>query len=345
MKSWGSVLKLSMKSLWVFSWLMDSIVSWIWAKGYVSDWLPPRQGLLPAPTRKDSGPIPRCYINGNARHLPVLTGGPEEVGAHLDIKGGDLLLIGGRGQKIAHLGLERVIHLHVNVVTGCLLLVVRVHATRHTGEGATSLPPARGQTTHTQGARNQTCCFALALIEVKGKPLRAAFLPLPVYLMTWLMTIGSGCCSNPASFMGISEKRSRPQLKIWGGRQRVGDALVGTWGSGPSRGGVAPQARRAGAGRGGGGVPAYLAEVAVAVDVLALVAVLQLVVFDVEPQGLHDGSPRLRVHPQQPRQAGVQLVLWGLAWTDGSQRREKKTQSRLGQGQEGFPMGTCPRPR
>lgn len=30
MKSWGSVLKLSMKSLWVFSWLIDSMVSWIW---------------------------------------------------------------------------------------------------------------------------------------------------------------------------------------------------------------------------------------------------------------------------------------------------------------------------
>lgn len=51
----------------------------------------------------------------------------------------------------------------------------------------------------------------------------------------------------------------------------------------------------------GGGVPADLAEVAVAVDVLALVAILQLVVFDVQPQGLHDGGPRLSVHPQQPR--------------------------------------------
>lgn len=123
----------------------------------------------------------------------------------------------------------------------------------------------------------------------------------------------------------------------------MGDALAGTWGSGLSRGGVA---RQQGGGRGGGGsVPANLAEVAVAVDVLALVAVLQLVVFDVEPQGLHDGSPRLRVHPQQPRQAGVQLVLRGLAWTDGSQRREKKNQSRLGQGQEGFTIGTCPQPQ
>ena len=45
-----------------------------------------------------------------------------------DIKGGNLLLIGGRGQKIAHLGLEWVIHLHIKVITGCLLLAVRVHA-------------------------------------------------------------------------------------------------------------------------------------------------------------------------------------------------------------------------
>lgn len=83
MKSWGSVLKLSMKSLWVFSWLMDSIVSWIWAKGYVSDWLPPRQDPLPAPTPKDSGLIPRCYINGNARHLPTLTGAQRRLGPTL----------------------------------------------------------------------------------------------------------------------------------------------------------------------------------------------------------------------------------------------------------------------
>lgn len=58
-----------------------------------------------------------------------------------------------------------------------------------------------------------------------------------------------------------------------------------------------------------GAFPANLAEVTVAVDVLALMPVLQLVVFDVKPQGLHDGSPRLCVHSQQPCQSGVQLVL------------------------------------
>lgn len=38
--------------------------------------------------------------------------------------------------------------------------------------------------------------------------------PCP-YLMVWLMMMGSGCCRSPASFMGISEKRMRTQLKIW----------------------------------------------------------------------------------------------------------------------------------
>lgn len=58
--------------------------------------------------------------------------------------------------------------------------------------------------------------------------------------------------------------------------------------------------------------PRYLPEVTVAVDVLLLVAVLQLVVLDVEPQSLHDASPRLRVHPQQTGQPWVQLVLGWL---------------------------------
>lgn len=77
--------------------------------------------------------------------------------------------------------------------------------------------------------------------------------------------------------------------------------------------------------------PANLAEVAVAVDVLALVAVLQLIVFDIEPQGLHDGSPRLCVHPQQPRQSGVQLVLGRLGMDRGVLRKNQS--GRTGQGQ------------
>lgn len=38
-------------------------------------------------------------------------------------------------------------------------------------------------------------------------------------------------------------------------------------------------------------------------------AVLQLVVLDVEPQGLHDAGTCLRVHAQQTSQPWVQLVL------------------------------------
>lgn len=56
-------------------------------------------------------------------------------------------------------------------------------------------------------------------------------------------------------------------------------------------------------------MPLYLAEVTVAVDVLLLVAVLQLVVLDVEPQGLHDAGTCLRVHAEQTGQPWVQLVL------------------------------------
>lgn len=66
--------------------------------------------------------------------------------------------------------------------------------------------------------------------------------------------------------------------------------------------------------------PADLAEVTIAVDVLPLMSVLQLVVFDVKPQCLHDGSPRLCVHSQQPCQSGVQFILRRLG-TDRSKER------------------------
>ncbi len=56
----------------------------------------------------------------------------------------------------------------------------------------------------------------------------------------------------------------------------------------------------------------YLSEIAVAVDVLLLMTILQLVVLDVEPKSLHDAGPRLRVHAQQTSQPRVQFVLRGL---------------------------------
>lgn len=54
---------------------------------------------------------------------------------------------------------------------------------------------------------------------------------------------------------------------------------------------------------------ADLSKVTVAVDVLFLVTVLQLIVFNVEPESLHDAGTRLCVHTQQTGQAGVQFVL------------------------------------
>jgi hypothetical protein len=65
--------------------------------------------------------------------------------------------------------------------------------------------------------------------------------------------------------------------------------------------------------------PANLTEVTVAIDVLALVPILQLVVLDVKPQGLHDGSPCLCVHSQQPCQSGIQFILGRLRIDRGSQ--------------------------
>lgn len=59
-------------------------------------------------------------------------------------------------------------------------------------------------------------------------------------------------------------------------------------------------------------LPPYLLEVLVTVDVLLVVRVLQLVGFNVLPEGLDDAGARLRVDAQQASQAGVQLKLGGL---------------------------------
>lgn len=166
------------------------------------------------------------------------------------------------------------------------------------------------------------------------------------HLMVWLMMMGSGCCRSPASFMGISEKRMRTQLKIWGAKQ----SLWHSWQGLPSPvqpGGTSPSGTSQSPGKGHnqsleglwgpgrglsqldeGAVCRYLAEVAVAVDELLLVAVLQFVVFDVEPQGLHDAGPGLGVHPQQPGQPWVQLVLGGLWGQRGSAGMGKLSRSK-----------------
>lgn len=63
-------------------------------------------------------------------------------------------------------------------------------------------------------------------------PGNAAQHTLHPYLMVWLMMMGSGCCRSPASFMGISEKRMRTQLKIWRGKA---ECLLSVAGAPPTR--------------------------------------------------------------------------------------------------------------
>lgn len=46
---------------------------------------------------------------------------------YLDVQSGYFLLISGRGQEVAHLGFQRIIYLHIYVIAGGLLLVIRVH--------------------------------------------------------------------------------------------------------------------------------------------------------------------------------------------------------------------------
>lgn len=49
-------------------------------------------------------------------------------GRYLVVQSSYLLLAGCREQEGVHLGLQRVVHLHVNVIACSLLLVIRVHA-------------------------------------------------------------------------------------------------------------------------------------------------------------------------------------------------------------------------
>lgn len=56
----------------------------------------------------------------------------------------------------------------------------------------------------------------------------------------------------------------------------------------------------------------HLLQVLVTVDVLALVAVLQLVCLNVLPEGRDDDRAGLCVHPQQACQPGIKLELVGL---------------------------------
>lgn len=134
---------------------------------------------------------------------------------NLNFQHSNFLLVCCRGQETVHLALQRVIHLHINVIARCLLLIGGVH-TNHVIDD--------------DGVRvlQQACQFHGNLRELHARTAED------------------------------------------------------------------------------------LSEVAVAVDELLLMTVLQLVVLDVEPKGLHDAGSRLCVNTEQTSQPGVQFVLRGL---------------------------------
>lgn len=135
---------------------------------------PNPRGSVSRPDTKGSGQKPhpkvlqvwKCPTEPSHHHS-----GPQRrlrrQRAHLNIKGGNLLLIGGRGQKIAHLGLEWVVHLHIDIIAGCLLLVIRVHTagSAQEGEGTYTVCPSHlpGPTQHTPGQQETTPAASLWL--------------------------------------------------------------------------------------------------------------------------------------------------------------------------------------
>lgn len=48
--------------------------------------------------------------------------------AHLVVQRGDFLLVSGGEEEAAHLALQGVLHLHIDVVAGRFLMIVGVHA-------------------------------------------------------------------------------------------------------------------------------------------------------------------------------------------------------------------------
>lgn len=67
---------------------------------------------------------------------------PKSAGrAHLVVQRGDFLLVGGGEEEAAHLALQGVFHLHVDVVAGRFLVIVGVHA----NDGNASIKDERGR--------------------------------------------------------------------------------------------------------------------------------------------------------------------------------------------------------
>lgn len=140
-----------------------------------------------------------------------LQGADHRAGLYLVVQAGYLLLAGGGEQKGVHLGLQSVVHLHVDVVAGRLLLVVGVHAAREGGGGGG----------WDRGVRRRRWCIGKR--EPAGKQRRSTgqcfgfgqcATTMRSHLITWLMMIGSGGISSACSRCGISENFIRCVSKI-----------------------------------------------------------------------------------------------------------------------------------
>lgn len=59
---------------------------------------------------------------------------------HLTVQSADLLLVGRGQEEAAHLPLQWLLHLHVNVIARCLLLVRRVHTARRSSPWPSPAP-------------------------------------------------------------------------------------------------------------------------------------------------------------------------------------------------------------
>lgn len=69
----------------------------------------------------------RVYIHAHTQSVTDKHTPPNTI-TDLHLQGCNFLLVGGGREKAAHLALQRIVHLYINVEACSLLLVVRVHA-------------------------------------------------------------------------------------------------------------------------------------------------------------------------------------------------------------------------
>lgn len=148
---------------------------------------------------------------------------------HLTLQCSNLLLVGCRGQETVHLALQGVIHLHINVIAGRLFLIGGVHAAHRpqtqnlcwemlmqTDRNGPKYKDKVIKSTHIKASCLKMKDFKLKLVlEHMHTTQKEGEWSTHSYLIMWLIMMGSGCCSRPASFMGISENLMRGQPKIW----------------------------------------------------------------------------------------------------------------------------------